>query len=317
MKKLILCFSFSIICIFSYKIIKVSLLKPIEKTSDFDKNISHYSAIDTIPFRVGKDHRIHLTGKVNNSENLDFLFDTGANAIVITSSLIGEKVNIEIDGTSENTGSDGISTIPTSSRNKMEVGHTVWNNIFIVVIDYQKPSFDGVIGWNAFKNDIVEIDYNNKNFIVHPSLPDISSEYSKLEMRIMHGVPFIKTSIIANGEEIENWFEFDTGSNWTLALSQEISKKYNSINNLEFIRNMYSVGSTGVKYKSKVVQLQKIKLGKFEVNEIPISVNEQASKGVKFDGILGNLLLKRFNVIIDFQNDFIYLNPNHLINLPY
>jgi hypothetical protein len=31
---------------------------------------------DTIPFTLGKDNRIHIKGKINNSDTLDFLFDT-------------------------------------------------------------------------------------------------------------------------------------------------------------------------------------------------------------------------------------------------
>ena len=37
---------------------------------------------DTILFRFGNDYGIHLKAKINKSDTLDFLFDTGANAIV-------------------------------------------------------------------------------------------------------------------------------------------------------------------------------------------------------------------------------------------
>ena len=46
---------------------------------------------DTIPFTLGKDNYIHLKGKINNSDTVDFLFDTGASSCVITSSLIASK----------------------------------------------------------------------------------------------------------------------------------------------------------------------------------------------------------------------------------
>jgi len=68
---------------------------------------------DTISFKLGSDHGIHLEGSINGSEPLDFLFDTGANAIVLTSSLIGDKVSISLDSQTENNGADGISTMQT------------------------------------------------------------------------------------------------------------------------------------------------------------------------------------------------------------
>ncbi|MGL4631768.1 MAG: hypothetical protein ACRCVT_11230 [Leadbetterella sp.] len=52
---------------------------------------------DTIPFTLGFDNRIHLLGRINDSDTLDLIYDTGAGICAITSSLIGSKVKIKLD----------------------------------------------------------------------------------------------------------------------------------------------------------------------------------------------------------------------------
>ncbi len=43
------------------------------------------SETDSLDFYIGKDNRIHLNGSINGSENLDFIYDTGARNNIITS----------------------------------------------------------------------------------------------------------------------------------------------------------------------------------------------------------------------------------------
>ena len=117
------------------------------------------SATDTIPFQLGADDGIYLKGKINGSETLDFLFDTGAGACVITSSIINKKVNIIVDGSTKNTGTDGTSIVGTSAKNTIEISNLIWDNVSLLSIDYDKRSFDIILGWIAFENKIVEIDY--------------------------------------------------------------------------------------------------------------------------------------------------------------
>ncbi|MFY7731310.1 MAG: hypothetical protein ACOVRN_17455, partial [Flavobacterium sp.] len=54
-------------------------------TPNLEPHLSYYNtnpgymwATDTIPFRLGKDNRIHITGKINDSDTLDLIYDTGA-----------------------------------------------------------------------------------------------------------------------------------------------------------------------------------------------------------------------------------------------
>lgn len=267
---------------------------------------------DTIPFTLGKDNGIHLKGKINNSDTLDFLFDTGAGISVIPSSIINQKVNLTIDGSQENGGTDGVATVDKSSKNTIEINNLKWENVPLLSINYQKPSFDAVLGWIAFEDKIVEIDYEKSVLVIHPFLPNLSTEYTRLEFKLIGGIPYIKCKLIVNEKEFEGWFDFDTGSDGELMIGQKFAKD-NLLNNvMKNIGTSKSVGSTGIEIKNNDVILPKLKLGDYEMYQIPLSIQEQEVEGNEHNENIGNNILKRFNAIIDFKNNYIYLKPNNL-----
>ncbi len=269
---------------------------------------------DTIPFLLGQDNGIHIKGKINSSEDLDFLFDTGAGGNVITSSLINTKVKLKIDGSSENSGSDGKSIVQTSSNNIMEIGNLVWKTLSLLSIDYKNFPFDAVLSWSSFENKCIEIDYEKNRLIIHSNPIENLVEYSKSEMKLIGGIPYIKCKLIINDKEYETWYDFDTGSNGTLSITQKFASE-NSLNNtMKNIGTAKTKGSTGTEFKQNKVLLPKLIIGGFEMYQVPIFVSENdPENGQECNENIGNNILKRFNTILDFKNNFIYLKPNRLM----
>ncbi|NRT11435.1 aspartyl protease family protein [Flavobacterium sp. 14A] len=274
-------------------------------------------AIDTIPFKLGEDNRIHFEGRINQSTILNFLFDTGASSCIITSSIINKKVLLNIDSNRENVGTDGVSTVGVSRKNTVEINNLIWSDVTLLSIDYKKPSFDAVIGWVAFENKIVEIDYENNILAIHQSLPELSNEYTKIDLKLIGGIPYIKCQLIVNGKETEGWFDFDTGSDGELSIGQFFAKEHSLINVMKETGTSESIGTAGNRIKSKEVILPILKLGKYEMYKIPLSIELEEVEGVGDNENIGNSILKRFNTIMDFRNNYIYLKPNSLFHSPF
>tara|TARA_R110001583_G_scaffold173538_2_gene327594 strand:+ start:528 stop:1508 length:981 start_codon:yes stop_codon:yes gene_type:complete len=272
---------------------------------------------DTILFRFGNDYGIHLKAKINKSDTLDFLFDTGANAIVITSNLIGEKVNLKLDGKIENNGSDGTQIIETSSSNKLEINNLNWDDIKLLSIDYEEPDFDGVLGWIAFENKIIEIDYDKSRLIIHKSKATIPKGYSKIKTKMIDGVPYIKGTIRTENKISSGWFEYDSGYNGSFILSQKFASENDLNRIMKKIGTSVSSGSSGIESKSNDYILPELQFGKYKLLNVPLSISETDPEGIENNDILGNNLLKRFNAIIDLQDFEIYLKPNSLLNSEY
>ena len=271
---------------------------------------------DTIPFLIGDDSRIYLKGKINNSDTLSILFDTGASAIVISSPVINKKVKVNLDGSVLNGGSDGMERVPTSSKNTLNINGLIWPNIPLLAIDFGESPFDAVLGWVAFQNKIVKINYETKKMIIYDSLPNISANYTKIDFKLIDGIPFIKCKMIVNGIEYEEWFDFDTGSDGSLSISNEYSKKNQIQSKLTKIGQATSTGSTGIDVKLDVLLLRRLKIADFELYNIQLSIPQIDPEIPNKLGNIGNLILKRFTTIIDFKNYCMYLSPNNLLYSP-
>lgn len=297
--------------------LKEATLTPRKVLNYYYKDAKKLSLMDTIPFRIGVHNRIHITGSINGSVPLDFEFDTGANGIVIASSIIGEKVNLILDGETLNAGSDGISEISTSSNNTIEINGLVWDDIKLLSIQYEKSTNDGILGWVAFEGKLIEIDYEKKILVIHQSINTIPKGYSKIETKMIGDIPYIKGTITVGNKTSSGWFEYDSGYNGSFSLSQKFASENNLNNVMEVTGTSISSGSAGIKLKSNNYILPKLTLGKFEITNIPIAIDEKDAEGVDNNDILGNNLLKRFNAIIDLQKFEIYLKPNTLLNSEY
>ncbi|WP_456442359.1 aspartyl protease family protein [Psychroserpens sp.] len=191
--------------------------------------ITFVEAQGTIPFKLGNDYRIYIKATINNSEPLDFIFDTGANAMVANTTKTDSKLNLEFDGNTENTGANGITNQKVSSSNTIRIGEFERKNEELIGVAYPGSYvFDGVIGYPFFEDYLVEINYELQKLILHQSnktVDDINS-YEKLKMTMTGEVPFIDFSVFKAEEEVEFPVMIDTGFNGTLIVYHKIASKF-------------------------------------------------------------------------------------------
>lgn len=291
------------------------------KTARYRRTDDRKDNSDKIPFTIGDDHRLYLRGKINDSAPLNILFDSGANSNVVNSRTLGQKVAMEFDSVVENQGSDGTQSVKLSKQNRFETSGLIWEDMTFVSIEYPDKNLDGILGWTAFENRIVEINYDEMALLIHDSLDRdelLVQGYSEVEMRYFRSLPYIRATVCGNSKkEATGWLEFDTGSDWSLSLSQKFARENLAEHDMKKIGSLISSGSVGVDVEMSMLLAPKLKLGQFETYQIPISVAESDPKGVTHNDILGNLLLKRFNAVLDFRNDRVFLKPNQLIHSRY
>ncbi|WP_226789106.1 aspartyl protease family protein [Polaribacter porphyrae] len=285
-----------------------------EKTIEYhyqDKN--KQSLADTIPFKIGKDNRIYIKASINNSQNLNVIFDTGANAFAVKASILNKKVKMNMDSEVLNSGSDGASMKQRSSKNTLQIKDLIWDDIPFTAIDYKDYEFDAVLGWVAFQNKVIEINYDKQLIIVRKSLQKIPEEYQKIDTDWIRGLPYIKGVLEVNNKTYEGWLEYDSGYSGTLKLSQEFASK-NYLTNLKEIGISKSSGSEGILWKTKKHKFKQLNIGSFVISNLTLFISDKDPKGILNNDILGNNILKRFNAIIDLNNFQIYLKPNRHYN---
>lgn len=271
---------------------------------------------DTLAFRLDKKFFIHLRGKVNGSDSLDFLFDTGAGAVVVTSSLLETKVKATLNGSTTNVGTDGSGQVQTSSGNKLEIGGLTWQNASLLAIDYRGFPFDAVLGWVAFENKVVGIDYEKCRLIVSDALGSETAEYARVDMKLLNGIPYVKCALAANGRQTEGWFDLDTGSDGGLLIGQQFAASSGLARGLKRIGSAKTKGSAGGVLQQRICVLPTFKIGAYELYELPLAINEADPVGGVAAENIGSRVLKRFNWILDFKNNVAYCKPNKLLYAP-
>ncbi len=256
---------------------------------------------DTIPFTLGPNSAIHVKGTINNSSILDLIFDTGASIGVLSDQ--GKEKN---------------ATLNSDNKNHFEFEGIRIENSPINYIDYRGGlKADGVIGFNAFEDKVVEIDYDKKILVIHDSAFTIDPSFSTVEMKWRGDAMFIEGFIHTDKTRHKGLYLFDTGSKWALSLTKTYCSEIKISQDLQEIGTRRARGANGKTIVSNTVLLPKLEIGGVQLFDVPTDLElPSKGEGLPFN-ILGNDALKRFNVIIDYQKSLIHLKKNSLVNLEY
>ena len=288
-----------------------TLRRPAVRTDQSDAKLPA-----AIPFTIGPDHKIHIEGTINNSVTLDFMFDTGADNIVLYKSGYDKKVALKFDGEIDNSGLGGTSKRKTSNENKVAISDLVWDHELVMYIENQADRADGIIGYNIFEDKVLEIDYDRMQILVHDKLPSMTA-YAKAEMRFPGTIPVLETTLDTGKSKISDWLVIDTGYSGSVYLNHAFLKKHSFHGSMKSLGTNRSRGVGSKAIDGEYVLLPELTLGGATLSEIPISVELPSDEPQDSSGLLGMDVLKRFNTVLDYQTNTVYLKPNSLFAVPF
>lgn len=284
------------------------------RTSYFKDGAGCIISTDTIPFDVGSDDRIYINGQVNGSEQLKFFFDDGADNTILFPSAFNKKTKLNFTGSIENNGTGGTETRQTSDYNSVQLSKLKWKNAFVMYVDKQIGEGDGTIGFDLFEDKIIEINFDKKILIIHDSALNIEKGYTRIEMNLNGGqVPSIPAILLNKGKKYEADFLFDMGATGCLFLNQGFLAKNNLYGTMKELDSAKSTGAGSGIIKTTRAILPALQLGNHTFQQVPVNLENQLEHDPG-TGTLGMNLLKRFNIILDYQNNLIYLKPNQFVN---
>ncbi|MGB8190743.1 MAG: hypothetical protein WCF67_02435 [Chitinophagaceae bacterium] len=256
---------------------------------------------DTIPFTLGPNNAIHLKGKINGSDTLDLIFDTGASVGVLSEE-----------------GSEKDNALRSDNKNTFEFAGIRIENSPAVFINYHgRLKADGVIGYNAFEDKVVEINYDRGILVIHASMNDVSTTYTEREIIWRGANMFIECVLHNKGKQSKGLFLFDTGSKWALSATKDFAAANQLYGVMNKTGTRRAKGVSGKTIKSTTVTLPTLMIGNLSLENVPLDLESSSNDEGLDKNIVGNDVLKRFNVVIDYRNGYIYLQPNDLVNSAY
>jgi hypothetical protein len=259
---------------------------------------------DTIALTINEHNTIFVKAVFNVKDTLNLNFDTGTTELILTNNVLNNKLisKPELYSTFYN----------------LKIGKT---NYKTKVYDAELAGHgtDGRFGWDFFKGKIVELNYDKNALIIHSELPKhvaLDRKFIKLKMEFWKDLFLISSEIKENGVTNENLFLFDTGFDRTVMLDNDLLKEGNfPTNKMKVIKNKIMKGAQGNEISVIISNLKVLKIGKYKLKNIPVQITTtQKPLKDKNIHILGNEILKRFNIFLDFQNNIVYLKPNNMYN---
>lgn len=257
---------------------------------------------DTIPFTL-KDNRIYFKGKINDSELLNIQFDLGADAVNINKKSV-KKINIKFDKKGNLVNSDGFNETRVSSSNVFEIQGLKWCDIEIYETNNMQNDEDVIVGNSFFLDQIYKIDYENSVLVIYDKQPEIASDFVKQNMILDNGVrPVFEAIFKLENKTYKEWFLFDTGNTGNGIIANGFLTKNNLYDKFS---NIIGFGGEKVAFIPELIIADQT----FSDGVITLEKQKKNGSNYKFGGLIGNKILKCFNVIIDNREGLIYLKPN-------
>ncbi len=278
------------------------------------------SAQKTVPFTL-ENNCIFLYCKINDTDSLKFLFDTGADGSVINRDS-PKATAVVADGKSVNTGSNGTNEVSTSSGNRVSFSGITREPVSLMIIPFGTTDFDGVFGTNLMNQHVIQIDYDHRvlKFYEPADLKWSAGEYDKLKIHYVGTYPTISCSMRIQNKTYSGYFGLDSGASDALTVASPYVRKHSLKNKTTQIASATFQGSDGSVYEMPIVSCPELSLGKKTFYAIPVNLSD-AKEGIDASedmaGFFGNNFLKRFNMILDLKNGFIYLKPNENLYTPF
>jgi len=262
---------------------------------------------DTIPFIINSQNTIYVQGVLNKTDTLNLNFDSGTTQLVLTEGVLKTRIK---------------STLKLyNTPYELQIGK---RNYQANVYDAELTGHDtdGRFGWDLFDGMLLELNYDMGVMVVHSKMPKNvkkDKSFTKLNIKYVSQLFFVESTITQNGVENKDSFLFDTGYQRTVMLDNDLLKQNNfPTEKMNVIKKVLMHGATGNEIPVITSNLENLKIGNYDLKNVPAQILT-ANKPVRNANIhiLGNEVLKRFNIILDFQDNVVYMKPNKMYNNSY
>jgi hypothetical protein len=261
---------------------------------------------------------------VGYPDTLNFIMDTGSGGISLDS-ITCVRLNITPLLTDKFiSGIGGIRQLRYVNNRSLIIGNIRVDSLNFHVSDYDILSsvygdrIDGIIGLSFYSRYIIKIDYDSNLIYV----------YSRGNFKYPKGGFTLKPNIVSlpivgaalrDVRDVSANFYFDTGAGLCLLLNSDFIND-SSILNTEKKPLPTQAQGMGGKANMKVTTMKEFKLGPYRFRNIPTHIFDDVFNVTSYPflaGLIGNDVLRRFNIILNYEKRIFYLTPNSHFRDPF
>jgi predicted aspartyl protease len=282
---------------------------------DFSARNIKFELINNLPL---------VQARVNDSDPLWFIFDTGASDTVIDTKRAA-ALGLKANGRIISTGSAGKAEAQRV-RNVSIIfpGFEITGlTVYTLPIDFFSAHFgipiSGVIGNDIIGRVVTEIDYEKKelSFYDAASYPAAAGPDSQtFSVTLQDHLPMIQASFGLANRSFSGIFEIDTGSTGAIEINTPFVRRHRLLS-LAKRSKKHNIGGVGGTAEAVTTRLESVTLGDYRLpNSIgQLSLAKQGDYSSRhYDGLLGGQIFRRFKLIVDLSRQRIIFQPNSSLN---
>ena len=265
---------------------------------------------------------IILQGRFDNfPDTLNFILDSGSGGISLDSltteyfGLKGSPSNRTIRGIA------GIRKVSFLNNRKLHLPGLTIDSLNFHINNYEilnqvyGEKIDGIIGYSVLSRYIVKVNYDSSQieFWTKGSLKYPRGGY--LLKPIINTLP-VQNLRVKDGTIKNARFLYDMGAGLNMMLSTDFIRDSSLLSKK---RKLYTKEAEGLggKIDMHMTVIKEVRLGPYKFKNVPIYIFDDTYNITSYPylgGLIGNDLLRRFNVILNYDKREIYLIPNSHFN---
>lgn len=252
-----------------------------------------------------------------------FVFDTGSEITALDADF-AKKIGVKVTGTTEVEGGYSVVKYEKSEGNTLFIGDEKLNDITFTLLHLGEESnefgenyrVDGIIGADIMKYFTFGIDFDASQLTLYEKQMTYSTEgYAEIPFR--HTGDYfprveLKT-ILSNGEELSGEVFFDLGYANTLLFNSPFAQTHEIVKKAPAYVLRPANDVSGEETQHEVVRIKTLSIAGYYMRDLPVDISTSTT-GVSsypdYLGMLGAMVMSRFNFIVDTEKRKIYLKPN-------
>lgn len=277
-----------------------------------------------IPFEMKNDLML-VDVTFNHILPLKFIFDTGAQSTILSKREITDVMNVPYLREFTIMGADMTSELKAYLVQDIHFvmgGKAAIPNHSLLVLEEDYFRFDeltglkihGILGADIFRGMVVKINYERRKItLIRKNKFSPPKGYYQVPIEVNQNKAYLHTRVsIMRGEPRQVKLLLDSGAMVSLLINTNEDKGLTLPPDI--IRGKVGAGLGGF-IEGYMGRAAKVEIGKIECREILTNFQElgedvDTAKINGRNGIIGNKLLKRFHLIIDYSSEILYFKPN-------
>ncbi|GGH82338.1 hypothetical protein GCM10011379_56080 [Filimonas zeae] len=253
----------------------------------------------------------------NCKDSLNFIFDTGSGGISLDSATV-DYLKLERTATSRTIkGIAGVRKVDFAFNHSLHLPGLTVDSLDFHINDYELLTsvygvkIDGIMGYSFLKRYIVCLNYDKHEMGVYSQGSFTYPRNSQFLRPVFSSIP-IQQVTVKDTRAILARYYLDTGAGLCMLFSQSFVDDSSLLLKKRKIFDTQAEGLGGKK-SMRLTVIKEVKVGPYRLKKVPVYLFDDDYNVTAYPtlgGLLGNDIMRRFNVVFNYADQLICIKPN-------